>query len=150
MQSLWFVGNTHLNGIFDNIASQKMYNISRVFMTFFCFLSPKADRALQYVCLNCAKILSDALLTYWTSLNFVHIYLNPSVKLKLRKQERALVAIISSYNDILSAHQPFENFPNVIKQAIHDVGAVAQFAGGVPAMCDGVTQGQPGMELSLF
>jgi phosphogluconate dehydratase len=68
----------------------------------------------------------------------------------LRKQERALVAIISSYNDILSAHQPFENFPNVIKQAIHDVGAVVQFAGGVPAMCDGVTQGQPGMELSLF
>ena len=60
------------------------------------------------------------------------------------------MAIISSYNDILSAHQPFENFPNVIKQAIHDVGAVAQFAGGVPAMCDGVTQGQPGMELSLF
>ena len=76
--------------------------------------------------------------------------MNPSVKLKLRKQERALVANISSYNDILSAHQPFENFPNVIKQAIHDVGAVAQFAGGVPAMCDGVTQGQPGMELSLF
>lgn len=58
MQTLWFVGNTHLKGKFDNIASQKMYNISRVFMTFFCFLSPKADSALQYVCLNCAKILS--------------------------------------------------------------------------------------------
>ncbi len=60
------------------------------------------------------------------------------------------VAIVSSYNDMLSAHQPFEHFPALIKQAVHEVGGVAQFAGGVPAMCDGVTQGQPGMELSLF
>ena len=57
---------------------------------------------------------------------------------------------MSSYNDMLSAHQPFEHFPALIKQAVHEVGGVAQFAGGVPAMCDGVTQGQPGMELSLF
>ena len=62
----------------------------------------------------------------------------------------ANVAIISSYNDMLSAHQPFETFPDVIRKAAHEAGAVAQFAGGVPAMCDGVTQGQPGMELSLF
>eukprot|EP01032_Pedospumella_encystans_P033839 gene33839-38243_t len=51
---------------------------------------------------------------------------------------------------MLSAHQPFEGFPAIIKDAVRKVGAVAQFAGGVPAMCDGVTQGQPGMELSLF
>jgi len=63
---------------------------------------------------------------------------------------KANIAIVSSYNDMLSAHQPFERFPALIKQACRDAGAVAQFAGGVPAMCDGVTQGQPGMELSLF
>jgi phosphogluconate dehydratase len=51
---------------------------------------------------------------------------------------------------MLSAHQPFETFPAIIKDAVRKVDAVAQFAGGVPAMCDGVTQGQPGMELSLF
>jgi phosphogluconate dehydratase len=71
-------------------------------------------------------------------------------KLKLREQKQPSVAIVSSYNDMLSAHQPFESFPKVIKEAVRTVGAVAQFAGGVPAMCDGVTQGQPGMELSLF
>ncbi len=71
-------------------------------------------------------------------------------KLSLKEQKKPSVAIISSYNDMLSAHQPFERFPQLIKEAVRKVGAVAQFAGGVPAMCDGVTQGQPGMELSLF
>ncbi len=60
------------------------------------------------------------------------------------------VAIVSAYNDMLSAHQPLETYPALIKQAVRDAGGVAQFAGGVPAMCDGVTQGQAGMELSLF
>jgi phosphogluconate dehydratase len=75
---------------------------------------------------------------------------SPSDKLVLRAQQRPNLAIVSSYNDMLSAHQPLGRFPDVIKQAAHDADAVAQFAGGVPAMCDGVTQGQPGMELSLF
>ena len=60
------------------------------------------------------------------------------------------LGIITAYNDMLSAHQPFEHFPQIIRQAARDAGATAQVAGGVPAMCDGVTQGQPGMELSLF
>ena len=60
------------------------------------------------------------------------------------------LAIVSAYNDMLSAHQPLERYPALIKQAARAAGAVAQFAGGVPAMCDGVTQGQAGMELSLF
>lgn len=60
------------------------------------------------------------------------------------------LAIVSSYNDMLSAHRPLERFPELLKLAAREVGAVAQFAGGVPAMCDGVTQGQAGMELSLF
>ncbi|HHZ08276.1 MAG TPA: phosphogluconate dehydratase [Rhizobiales bacterium] len=60
------------------------------------------------------------------------------------------LGIITAYNDMLSAHQPFETFPALIKAAAREMGGVAQVAGGVPAMCDGVTQGQPGMELSLF
>ena len=60
------------------------------------------------------------------------------------------IAIVSAYNDMLSAHQPLQYYPDLIRQAARDAGAVAQFAGGVPAMCDGVTQGQVGMELSLF
>jgi phosphogluconate dehydratase len=63
---------------------------------------------------------------------------------------QANIAIVSSYNDMLSAHQPLQTFPTLIKRAVREAGGVAQFAGGVPAMCDGVTQGQPGMELSLF
>ncbi|MEY8098552.1 phosphogluconate dehydratase [Falsihalocynthiibacter sp. S25ZX9] len=60
------------------------------------------------------------------------------------------LGIVTAYNDMLSAHQPFETYPNQIKEAARSVGATAQVAGGVPAMCDGVTQGQVGMELSLF
>ena len=71
-------------------------------------------------------------------------------KIMLREARRPNVAIVSSYNDMLSAHQPFERFPELIKRAARAAGATAQFAGGVPAMCDGVTQGEPGMELSLF
>ena len=60
------------------------------------------------------------------------------------------LAIVTAYNDMLSAHQPFARFPDLIKQAARAVGGSAQVAGGVPAMCDGVTQGEAGMELSLF
>ncbi|MCV4341013.1 phosphogluconate dehydratase [Pseudomonas capsici] len=70
-------------------------------------------------------------------------------KQSLRMMNAANVAIVSSYNDMLSAHQPYEAFPAVIKQALRDIGSVGQFAGGVPAMCDGVTQGEPGMELAI-
>jgi len=62
----------------------------------------------------------------------------------------ANIGIVTAYNDMLSAHQPFEKFPSIIKHAARRAGATAQVAGGVPAMCDGVTQGQDGMELSLF
>ncbi len=66
------------------------------------------------------------------------------------KKDTPNIAIISAYNDMLSAHQPYQDYPTIIKKAARDAGAVAQFAGGTPAMCDGVTQGQVGMELSLF
>jgi phosphogluconate dehydratase len=75
---------------------------------------------------------------------------NTQDKADLRSLTKANIGIISSYNDMLSAHQPYETYPALIKQAVNEVGSVAQFAGGVPAMCDGVTQGQPGMELSLL
>ncbi|WP_231647132.1 phosphogluconate dehydratase [Planomonospora sphaerica] len=68
----------------------------------------------------------------------------------LRASVRPGVAIVSSYNDMLSAHQPYETYPAVLKDAVRTAGGVAQFAGGVPAMCDGITQGRPGMELSLY
>jgi phosphogluconate dehydratase len=71
-------------------------------------------------------------------------------KARLRNPSAPNVAIVSAYNDMLSAHQPLERFPEIIKAAAQEIGATAQFAGGVPAMCDGVTQGRPGMELSLF
>lgn len=72
------------------------------------------------------------------------------VKQRMRDPSAPNVAIVSAYNDMLSAHQPLERFPALIKAAAQEVGATAQYAGGVPAMCDGVTQGRPGMELSLF
>ena len=70
-------------------------------------------------------------------------------KNSLRMMNAANIAIVSSYNDMLSAHQPYEHFPEQIKKALREIGSVGQFAGGVPAMCDGVTQGEPGMELSI-
>lgn len=73
----------------------------------------------------------------------------PGDKQTLKLMNQANVAIVSAYNDMLSAHQPYAGFPDVIRGAAHGMGSVAQFAGGTPAMCDGVTQGQPGMEMSL-
>ena len=73
-----------------------------------------------------------------------------SEKESLTAGKAANIGIVSAYNDMLSAHQPFEDYPTQIKQIAAEHGAVAQFAGGVPAMCDGVTQGQDGMDLSLF
>lgn len=71
-------------------------------------------------------------------------------KQELASGPQANLAIVSAYNDMLSAHQPYERYPALIKAAAGAIGAVAQFAGGVPAMCDGVTQGRAGMEMSLF
>ncbi len=68
----------------------------------------------------------------------------------LRALVKPNVAIVSSYNDMLSAHKPFESYPAQLKQAVIAGGGIAQFAGGVPAMCDGITQGREGMQLSLF
>jgi len=75
---------------------------------------------------------------------------NPDGKKALAGTTVPNIAIVSAYNDMLSAHQPLQSYPALIKKAAEEHGAVAQFAGGVPAMCDGVTQGQEGMDLSLF
>ena len=71
-------------------------------------------------------------------------------KPELKSGQGVNVAIVTAYNDMLSAHQPYQNYPELIKMAARSVGGSAQIAGGVPAMCDGVTQGRVGMELSLF
>ncbi|MGB0894301.1 MAG: phosphogluconate dehydratase [Parashewanella sp.] len=75
---------------------------------------------------------------------------NPDDKSSLRQLNKANIGIVTAYNDMLSAHQPYADYPDLLKKACQQVGSVAQVAGGVPAMCDGVTQGQPGMELSLL
>jgi len=75
---------------------------------------------------------------------------SPFDKLALRGATRPGVAIVTAYNDMLSAHQPYETYPRALKEAVREAGGVAQVAGGVPAMCDGITQGRAGMELSLF
>ena len=84
--------------------------------------------------------------------NLAHGYaaLPAGDKLKLRVEHAPNLGIVTAYNDMLSAHQPYERYPAVIREAARAVGAVAQVAGGVPAMCDGITQGNAGMELSLF
>ena len=74
----------------------------------------------------------------------------PDEKNILKNMVRSDIAIITAYNDMLSAHQPYEHYPQRLKDALKSVGSVGQVAGGVPAMCDGVTQGQDGMELSLM
>jgi phosphogluconate dehydratase len=85
--------------------------------------------------------------------NFAHVQASATdtEKLILRTAEHsANFGIVTAYNDMLSAHQPFLEYPEQIKQHLIELGHTAQVAGGVPAMCDGVTQGQDGMELSLF
>lgn len=84
--------------------------------------------------------------------NLAHAYAacGAADKNTLRLLQSANISITTAFNDMLSAHQPYEHYPEQIKQAARAMGSTAQVAGGVPAMCDGVTQGQPGMELSLF
>ncbi|WP_193398879.1 dihydroxy-acid dehydratase, partial [Burkholderia pseudomallei] len=76
--------------------------------------------------------------------------LEGSDKFAIKAIREPNIGIVSAYNEMLSAHAPYKGFPDIIKAAARERGGVAQFAGGVPAMCDGVTQGNAGMELSLF
>lgn len=71
-------------------------------------------------------------------------------KLRVVVEKAPNIGIVTAYNEMLSAHQPYVNYPDIIRDEAHKYGATVQVAGGVPAMCDGITQGEPGMELSLF
>ena len=71
-------------------------------------------------------------------------------KLRIYAEKGPHIGIVTAYNEMLSAHQPYVNFPDIIRDEAHKLGATTQVAGGVPAMCDGITQGEAGMELSLF
>jgi phosphogluconate dehydratase len=83
--------------------------------------------------------------------NWAHAFAGSPSEDKARALGQAPnIGVVTAYNDMLSAHQPLETYPELIREAAREAGATAQVAGGVPAMCDGVTQGRPGMELSLF
>lgn len=84
--------------------------------------------------------------------NWAHAFAGSPIRDKLTAMggKQPNIGIVTAYNDMLSAHQPFERFPDIVRQAAREMDATAQVAGGTPAMCDGVTQGRPGMELSLF
>ncbi len=84
--------------------------------------------------------------------NIAHAFaaLPPNDKFRVVAEKAPHLAVVTAYNDMLSAHQPYEGYPALIREQAHALGATVQVAGGVPAMCDGVTQGLPGMELSLF
>jgi len=110
------------------------------------------DRRADYVARMQAAQTSSPGRAKLSCANWAHAFAGQAGEDKRRMMDPSApnIAIVSAYNDMLSAHQPFERFPPLIRAAAREVGATAQFAGGVPAMCDGVTQGQPGMELSLF
>ena len=84
--------------------------------------------------------------------NVAHAFaaLPPNDKFRVVAERAPHIGVVTAYNDMLSAHQPYESFPSIIRDEARKLGATVQVAGGVPAMCDGVTQGLPGMELSLF
>src|SRR5690606_18484509 len=88
--------------------------------------------------------------THLSCSNQAHAYAAMDDKQDFATTRRPNIGIVTAYNDMLSAHQPYEHYPELIRRAAHEAGATAQVAGGVPAMCDGVTQGRAGMELSLF
>lgn len=84
--------------------------------------------------------------------NLAHAYaaLPTNDKLRVVAEKVRNIGVVTAYNDMLSAHRPYETYPDIIRDEARKLGATAQVAGGVPAMCDGITQGEPGMELSLF
>ncbi|HQO17112.1 MAG TPA: phosphogluconate dehydratase [Methylotenera sp.] len=84
--------------------------------------------------------------------NLAHAYaaMPSNDKFKVVVEKAPNIGIVTAYNEMLSAHQPYVGYPDIIRDEAHKLGATVQVAGGVPAMCDGITQGEPGMELSLF
>ncbi|MFN7224214.1 MAG: phosphogluconate dehydratase [Paracoccaceae bacterium] len=109
------------------------------------------DRRSDYLRQINAAAAAGPARSHLTCGNQAHAYAAMEVdKTTLAAARAPNIGIVSAYNDMLSAHQPFERYPDLIRTAARAAGATAQVAGGVPAMCDGVTQGQPGMELSLF
>ena len=84
--------------------------------------------------------------------NVAHAFasLSPDKRLTIVQEKKPNLAVVTAYNDMLSAHKPYEDYPELIRAVASENGSTVQVAAGVPAMCDGVTQGEPGMELSLF
>src|SRR5919106_1715945 len=109
---------------------------------------PGRDRYLQLMADEADRGISRPRLSCG---NFAHGFAAAGVdKQAIKTLSGPNLAVVTAYNDMLSAHQPYGRYPEQLKIFAREVGATAQVAGGVPAMCDGVTQGQPGMDLSLF
>jgi len=110
------------------------------------------DRRARYLARMHAALDAPAGRTRASCANLAHAFAGSDLedRPELKAMDRPVVGIVTAYNDMLSAHRPYERYPAFLKAALREVGAIGQVAGGVPAMCDGVTQGRPGMELSLF
>lgn len=130
--------STPLNPIVDQVTrriTQRSKNLRIAYLARIDRFRGRPPRRAQLSCANQAHANAAA---------------DPRAKIWLNQAQKPNIGIVTAYNDMLSAHQPYASYPDQIKETALRFGATAQVAGGVPAMCDGVTQGRPGMELSLF
>lgn len=109
-----------------------------------------AERRSAYLRKIAAAALEGPARAHLSCGNQAHAYAAMADKAEMATTRKPNIGVVTAYNDMLSAHQPYERYPDIIRSAGHAAGATVQVAGGVPAMCDGVTQGRAGMELSLF
>jgi phosphogluconate dehydratase len=130
--------NTPLNPVIDKVTrriTERSKDLRRAYLARIDQFRGRPPRRAQLSCANQAHANAAA---------------DPKTKIWLNQAQKPNIGIVTAYNDMLSAHQPYASYPDQIKETALRFGATAQVAGGVPAMCDGVTQGRPGMELSLF
>jgi len=130
--------NTPLNPVIDQVTrriTERSKDLRLAYLARIDQFRGRPPRRAQLSCANQAHANAAA---------------DPKTKIWLNQAQKPNIGIVTAYNDMLSAHQPYASYPDQIKETALRFGATAQVAGGVPAMCDGVTQGRPGMELSLF
>jgi phosphogluconate dehydratase len=130
--------NTPLNATLANVTQRIVERSATTRAAYLATMAAQRKAGTQRQGMGCA--------------NMAHAFaaLPANDKLAVRAAKVPHVGVVTAYNDMLSAHQPYEHYPEVIRAAARAAGATAQVAGGVPAMCDGITQGAAGMELSLF
>jgi phosphogluconate dehydratase len=127
-----------LNPVLDRVTRRITERSARTRRAYLDHMAAQRTRGTQRAGLGCANMAHTT------------AALPNDDKLRIHAERAPHLGIVTAYNDMLSAHQPFERYPTLIRWHAQQLGATAQVAGGVPAMCDGVTQGEAGMELSLF